>query len=133
MGWQEDEMTAAELYELVKDCPEAWPEGLKYVDITPYGSPDRVMVWDLTCKALPEHSSHRSCISASLAADLILAGVVRKLLTLGSIEGYYGATDLIVVEVEGADELWAQGTGPTLLIAAIDAYRCARIMLDNNV
>jgi hypothetical protein len=111
-------VTAAELYELVRDLPEVIPEGLRYYEMY---SAEHLRWW-----------LHRAqedepfALGTALAADLILAGVVRKLLSLGSIEGYYGATDLIVVEVEGADELWAQGTGPTLLSAALAAYRKAK-------
>jgi hypothetical protein len=103
-------MQASDLYELVRDLPEVWPEGLKY-------DPAFVEWWMVDKFRYTYHPAPEQ------VADLILAGVVRKLLTLGSIEGYYGATDLIVVEVEGADELWAQGTGPTLLSAALAAYR----------
>jgi hypothetical protein len=103
-------MQASDLYELVRDLPEVWPEGLKY-------DPAFVEWWMVDKFRYTYHPAPEQ------VADLILAGVVRKLLTLGSIESYYGATDLIVVEVEGADELWAQGTGPTLLSAALAAYR----------
>jgi hypothetical protein len=103
-------MQASDLYELVRDLPEVWPEGLKY-------DPAFVEWWMVDKFRYTYHPAPEQ------VADLILAGVVRKLLSLGSIESYYGATDLIVVEVEGADELWAQGTGPTLLSAALAAYR----------
>jgi hypothetical protein len=106
-------MQASDLYELVRDLPEVWPEGLKY-------DPAFVEWWMVDKFRYTYHPAPEQ------VADLILAGVVRKLLTLGSIESYYGATDLIVVEVEGADELWAQGTGPTLLSAALAAYRKAK-------
>jgi hypothetical protein len=113
-------MTAAELHALVADLPDVWPEGLKYVDITPYGSPDRVMVWDLTCKALPEHSSHRSCISASLAADLILAGVVRKRVVVAP-QGKNRWMAWHVAEVGTDRNLVMDETSP--LHAALAAYR----------
>jgi hypothetical protein len=109
-------VTAAELYELVKDCPEVWPARLEFIV---YASADGEWI-------CPDSGGFVTSIPDDYAADLILAGVVRKLLSLGSIESYYGATDLIVVEVEGADELWAQGTGPTLLSAALAAYRKAK-------
>jgi hypothetical protein len=102
-------MTPTALHELVRDVPEVIPTSLEFVD---------GMLW-----LYRDHKGIVAEISTEHAADLILAGVVRKLLSLGSIESYYGATDLIVVEVEGADELWAQGTGPTLLSAALAAYR----------
>jgi hypothetical protein len=111
-------VTAADLYELVRDLPEVWPVELEYVasGSDPY--------WSL-----------RGIIPTVYAADLILAGVVRKLLELD--KGAKVDRSCLMLSRTGdkynADhgripiaEGWDCCDQPTPLHAALAAYRKAK-------
>jgi hypothetical protein len=106
-------MNASELHELVRDVPEVWPEGLEYVE---FGNDQ---YWSL----------HPGTTTAE-AADLILAGVVRKLGDICGTINFKNAWDMEAnvrtfwMVVEPFHEQFEERTGgyPSELHAAVAAY-----------
>jgi hypothetical protein len=118
-------MQAAELYELVKDCPEVIPDGLVYATC--------MLQWHIDPPPSNNPIRMRATISAEHAADLILAGVVRKLWTLrygcdlSYDAGRYDPTGRYDLTTYTDDQFTDFGadihSGPTPLHAALAAYR----------
>jgi hypothetical protein len=116
-------MQASDLYELVRDLPEVWPEGLKY-------DPAFVEWWMVDKFRYTYHPAPEQ------VADLILAGVVRKLWTLrygcdlSYDAGRYDPTGRYDLTTYTDDQFTDFGadihSGPTPLHAALAAYRKAK-------
>jgi hypothetical protein len=113
-------VTAAELYELVKDCPEVWPARLEF---SVYATADGEWI-------CPDSGGFVTSIPDDYAADLILAGVVRKLWEYkNGCEFDYrpsDATYFVSTYVNDVGFTVSTHSSPTPLHAALAAYRKTR-------
>jgi hypothetical protein len=113
-------MTPAALHELVRDVPEVWPLCLTCVH-----DEDDELQW-----VYGDYDGTRVQMFATDAADLILAGVVRKLaedevfVLPDSANRAWRAWEFSYSE--GGRELMLGTSGPTMLHAALAAYRKLR-------
>jgi hypothetical protein len=109
-------VSPAELFELVKDVLECWPEGLEFSPSAPYPA------WSYHANI--ESKVH--WIPEDIAADLILAGVVRKLWEKHGGVAFCDDHPWRVYTLLGGEIDMMLGEGPSELHAAVAAYRKVR-------